>query len=152
MEIIQIIWAGLIIVFLLLEAATAGLTSIWFAAGSAAALILAFIAPEAIWWQITLFLVVSAVTLIITRPLAKKYLNTKVKATNADRVIGGMATVTQTIDNVAGTGEASVGGRLWTARSSGDNMIEAGTLVTVQAISGVKLIVAPADEKETAAV
>ena len=152
MEKIQIIWAVLIVVFLLVEAATAGLTSIWFALGAAAALILSLIAPDTVIWQTALFIVVSAVTLVLTHPIAKKYVNSRVKATNADRVIGSTATVTQTIDNVAGTGEVSVSGRIWTARGGSEDVIEAGTLVKVQAISGVKLIVAPAEEKDTATV
>ena len=89
MDSIQIIWAALIIVFLIVEAATAGLASIWFAIGALAALILAFIAPETVIWQVVLFIVVSVVTLVLTRPLAKKYVNGRTKPTNADRVQNG---------------------------------------------------------------
>ena len=141
METIQIVWAALIVIFLIVEAATAGLASIWFALGSVAALILAFMKPEAIVWQVVLFVVVSVITIVLTRPLAKKYVNGKIMPTNADRVIGKTAQVTGRIDNIAGTGEVSVDGRLWSARGDGEDTIEEGTLVTVRSISGVKLLV-----------
>lgn len=143
METTQIVWAALVLVFLVVEAATAGLTSIWFAIGAASALILSFASPEAIVWQVALFIAVSAITLAITRPLAKKYVNTRIKPTNADRVIGRTATVTSRIDNLAGTGEVSVEGRLWSARGDGVDSMEAGALVTIKSISGVKLFVSP---------
>ena len=155
MDSIQIIWAALIIVFLIVEAATAGLASIWFAIGALAALILAFIAPETVIWQVVLFIVVSVVTLVLTLPMSKKYVNGRTKPTNADRVIGKTATVTKRIDNIAGAGEISVDGRLWSARSDAEDIIEVGTLVSVNSISGVKLFVSPkaqAQEENPAAV
>lgn len=151
METIVIIWAALIVVFLIVEASTAGLASIWFAVGAVAALILALIAPDTIIWQVVLFIVVSVVALIFTRPLAKKYVNSKTKATNADRVIGKVATITERIDNVAGTGTATVGGRVWTARSYNGEQLEAGTSATIKSIDGVKLILQPVAESCKAA-
>ena len=142
MDTLQIVWLSLMILFLIIEAAAPGLTSIWFAAGALAALIASFFTAP-LWLQIVLFIVVSVVTIIITRPLAKKYVNSRVQATNADMVIGRSATVTERIDNVAGTGMATVGGRSWTARSSDGRVIEAGELTEVKAIEGVKLLVAP---------
>lgn len=142
MELIQILWIVLIVVFIAVEAATIGLTSIWFAAGALVALLVSFVnAPE--WLQILLFFVVSVATLLITRPLAAKYINSKVEATNADRVIGGIASITERIDNIAGTGTASVGGRVWTARSRDGHIIEAGEQAIITSIEGVKLIVVP---------
>ena len=101
-----------------------------------------------VWLQIVLFLIVSAVTLYYTRPLVKKYVNNKVEPTNADIVIGKECRVTETIDNIAGTGAVYVDGKTWTARSENDDKtIPEGTLVTAQRIDGVKLIVAlPAEE------
>lgn len=141
MDKVLIIWTLVIILSLVLEAATAGLTSIWFAAGALAALILALAAPELIALQIVLFIVVSVVTIVLTRPLAKKFVNSKIKATNADRVIGESAIVTERIDNIAGTGTVTVGGRTWTARSVNGEIIEAGILAKVHKIEGVKLLV-----------
>lgn len=144
---ITTLWLIVMVLFLVVEAATVGLVCIWFAVGALAALIAALLGAE-IWLQIVLFLVVSAVALYFTRPLAKKYINAKVEPTNADMVIGKECRVTEAIDNIAGTGAVYVDGKTWTARSESDEVIPEGTLVTAKRIEGVKLIVA-APEKET---
>lgn len=144
---ITTLWLIVMVLFLVVEAATVGLVCIWFAVGALAALIAALLGAE-IWLQIVLFLVVSAVALYFTRPLAKKYVNAKVEPTNADMVIGKECRVTEAIDNIAGTGAVYVDGKTWTARSESDEVIPEGTLVTAKRIEGVKLIVA-APEKET---
>ena len=95
----QIIWLVLLVVFAASEAATVGLTSIWFAAGALVALVAALLGGP-MWVQITLFLAVSLLCLAAVRPLAKKHLNSKVEHTNADRVIGAQAQVTEDIDNI----------------------------------------------------
>ena len=135
-------WAVLIVVFLVVEGITAGLASIWFALGSVAALISVFLGAP-VWLQIVLFITVSTVTLIFTRPLARKYVNTRIQPTNADRVIGKSATVTERVDNIAGRGYVSVDGRLWPARSKTGAPLEPGTVTVVRAIEGIKLIVEP---------
>jgi membrane protein implicated in regulation of membrane protease activity len=136
------IWSVAIVVFLVLEGITAGLASIWFALGALAALLSAlFGAP--IWLQIIWFAIISGVTLYFTRPLAKKYINSRTIATNADRLIGMEGLVTEKIDNLAGTGLVSIDGKVWTARSSTEASIEAGERVTAVEIQGVKLIVSP---------
>jgi membrane protein implicated in regulation of membrane protease activity len=135
-------WAALIIVFLIVEGVTAGLASIWFALGAVAALISVFLGAP-VWLQITSFVVVSTVTLIFTRPLARKYVNRRIQPTNADRVIGASAIVTERIDNVASTGYVTVGGRLWPARSRFGDPIEKDTVTVVRSIEGIKLIVEP---------
>lgn len=144
-----VLWAILIVVFLIIEGATAGLTSIWFAAGALAALAAAFLEAP-VWLQVLLFVAVSVATLILTRPFARKFVNKKIQPTNADRVIGGTATVTERIDNIAGMGAVSVGGRIWTARSASGEVIEEGRLAAVKAIEGVKLIVEPQEAAQTA--
>ena len=144
---ITTLWLIVMVLFLVVEAATVGLVCIWFAVGALAALIAALLGAE-IWLQIVLFLVVSAVALYFTRPLVKKYVNAKVEPTNADMVIGKQCRVTEAIDNIAGTGAVYVDGKTWTARSESDEVIPEGTLVTAKSIDGVKLIVA-APEKET---
>ena len=140
-------WLIVMVMFLVVEAATVGLVCIWFAVGSLAALLAAMCGAQ-LWLQIVLFLVVSAATLYFTRPLVKRYVNSKVEPTNADMVIGKECRVTETVDNIAGTGAVYVDGKTWTARSENDEVIQAGTLVTAKSIDGVKLIVA-APEKET---
>ena len=135
-------WAALIVVFLIVEGLTAGLASIWFALGSVAALVSAFLGAP-IWLQITLFVIVSALTLIFTRPLARKYVNKRIEPTNADRLIGASATVTERIDNIAAKGYVTAGGRLWPARSKSGEPIEKDTITVVRSIDGIKLIVEP---------
>ena len=136
----SIVWVAVMLIFLIVEAATAGLTCIWFAIGALAALIAAlFGAP--LWLQIIWFFVISFVTLYFTRPLVKKYVNSKSQPTNADMVIGKEALVTEAIDNVEGVGAVAVGGKVWTARSADGQPVETGSIVTVLRIEGVKLIV-----------
>lgn len=136
----SIVWVVIMVVFLVVEAATAGLTCIWFAIGALAALIAAlFGAP--IWLQLVWFFVVSVVTLYFTRPLVLKYVNSRSQPTNADMVIGKEALVTEAIDNVESAGAVAVGGKAWTARSENGEPIEVGSIVTVLRIEGVKLIV-----------
>lgn len=138
----SIVWVLLMVVFLVVEAATAGLTCIWFAIGSLAALIAALFDAQ-LWLQIVWFLVISFVTLYFTRPLVKKYVNSRSQPTNADMVIGKEALVTEDIDNVEATGAVSVGGKVWTARSADGGRIKSGAVVSVLRIEGVKLIVEP---------
>ena len=141
------LWVIAIVVFLIIEGVTAGIASIWFAIGALAALISALLGAK-LWLQIVWFVVISAVTLVLTRPLAKKYVNGQRQPTNADRYIGAEGTVTERIDNIAGTGAVSVGGKFWTARSATGSIIETGTLVKAAGIEGVKLIVVPVDSRE----
>ena len=138
----QIIWLILLIVFAASEAATVGLTSIWFAAGALAALIAALLGGP-LWVQITLFLAVSLLCLAAVRPLAKRLLNSRVEPTNADRVIGAQAQVTEDIDNIHGRGAVVIRGMTWSARSQDGGPISAGTMVKVLRIEGVKVFVEP---------
>lgn len=134
------IWIGAIVVFGVAEALTAGLVSIWFVIGSAAGLIAA-ICNGPLWLQIVLFFVVSVITLIATRPLVAKMLTKDGVATNADRVIGNMARVTEAIDNTIPTGAVYIDGKTWTARSAHDEIIAVSEMVRVVKMEGVKLIV-----------
>lgn len=134
-------WVVSLVVFLIVEAVTAGLVSIWFVFGSLVALICAALGA-AVWLQIFWFVIVSVATLVLTRPLVKRYVDSRSVATNADRSIGRAAVVTERIDNLAATGAVQLGGVVWTARSTDDAVaIETGERVTVRAIEGVKLIV-----------
>lgn len=140
--IMQITWLVLLIVFAASEAATVGLTSIWFAAGALIALIAALLGGP-VWVQITLFLAVSLLCLAAVRPLAKKHLNSRVEHTNADRVLGAQAQVTEDIDNIHGKGAVIIRGMTWSARSEDGGPISAGTMVKVLRIEGVKVFVEP---------
>ncbi len=139
-------WSIAIVAFLVIEAATVGLASVWFAVGSAFAMITAMLGGNLIL-QIVVFIVVSAATLVFTRPLVKKYVNSKVEPTNADMIIGKECRVVETVDNIAGTGAVYVDGKTWTARSLNDEIIAEGELVKAQRIEGVKLIVSKKSEE-----
>ena len=146
--VLELIWLGLLIVSVVAEGISVGLTSIWFAAGALLALISALLhAP--LWVQLTLFIGVSLVCLAAVRPLARRYLNSRVVPTNADRVIGSEARVTEDIDNIRGKGAVIVGGVTWTARSEGDEPIPAGSLVRIERIEGVKVFVQLCKEETT---
>ncbi|MGM9522302.1 MAG: NfeD family protein [Oscillospiraceae bacterium] len=133
-------WIAALVVFLAVEAATVSLVTIWFALGSLCALVAAVCGAQP-WLQFVLFVVISGAVLAALRPLAKKYVNVRKKPTNADRVIGMVCPVTESIDNVAGTGAVSVDGKVWTARSANGAKIPEGVLVRPVSIQGVKLIV-----------
>ena len=139
-DIFEIAWLVLLLLFSLGEALTVGLTSIWFAAGALAALVCALLGGP-IWLQIGLFLVVSVLCLLAVRPLAKKFINNKVQPTNADRILGTDAQVTENIDNIQGKGAVTIGGVAWSARSEDGTPIPAGSLVRILRIEGVKVFV-----------
>ena len=136
----KIIWLVLLLLCAGAEAATVGLTSIWFAAGALCALIAALLGGP-LWLQIALFLAVSALCLLAVRPLARRHLNSKVEATNADRVIGEQAQGTAAIDTIHGKGAVVIRGVAWTARSEDGAPVPAGSLVRVLRIEGVKVFV-----------
>lgn len=139
-----IVWLILLVVFLLAEAATVSMVSLWFAVSALAALLVALLGGPG-WLQGTLFLVISAALLALLRPLAKRYISPKVTATNVDSVIGSTGLVTAAIDNVTAAGQVKLGAMEWTARSTSGTPIEAGTLVKVDRIEGVKVFVTPVE-------
>ena len=134
------VWLGAAVVFGIVEALTAGLVSIWFVAGSAAALIGAFLGAG-LGAQVALFVAVTAAALAATRPLVRRYTAGKAIPTNLDRVLGDSGKVTETIDNENSTGAVYVDGKTWTARSADGSVIPAGATVQVLRMEGVKLFV-----------
>ena len=138
------VWIGLIVFFIIIEALTPQLLTIWFAAGSAVGLLLSVLhLPE--WLQISAAIIVSVVLLILTRPLVRK-LNREAEKTNALGVIGKTGVVTERIDNLAFTGRVNVAGQSWSARSADGNPLRVGDTVQVLHIEGVKLIVTKLSE------
>ena len=135
-----ILWIAAIVVFGVVEALTAGLVSIWFVPGAVAGLIAAM-AGAGLLAQLVLFLAVSAAALAATRPLVKKLSAGRAVPTNADRVLGRTARVTETIDNDSAAGAVYVDGKTWTARSADGTVLPAGSRVEVRRMEGVKLIV-----------
>ena len=140
------VWLGAAVVFGIVEALTAGLVSIWFVAGSAAALIGAFLGAG-LGAQVALFVAVTAAALAATRPLVRRYTAGKAIPTNLDRVLGDSGKVTETIDNESSTGAVYVDGKTWTARSADGSVIPAGTVVKILRMEGVKLFVEKIEEK-----
>ena len=136
-------WIALLVLMLIVEGLAPGLVSIWFACGALVAFISSlFNAP--VWFQIFWFVVVSVAALIFTRPLVKKFVNSRTEATNADRAIGKDCVVTEDIDNLSGTGAARFESKEWTARAESEGLIiPKGTVAEILRIEGVKLIVKP---------
>lgn len=136
-----IYWLLLFILLLVVEFLTMGLTTIWFAGGAVAAMVVNMLGGN-IWIQMIVFLAVSLLLLIFTRPFAVRYINRGRVDTNIDKLIGAEAVVTESINNLESTGKVQVNGLEWTARSKeADALIENGTTVEILSIEGVKLIV-----------
>ena len=143
------VWMVLMVGFLIAEAACPfHLVSIWFAIGSLVAGIVALL-HGGIGLQIALFLVVSCGLLISMLPLVKKFIKPNIVKTNVEGVIGTEGYVTEAIDNIAATGQVKLGGMYWTARSENGKNIEAGKLVKVERIEGVKVFVSPVNAEVT---
>lgn len=142
-------WLLLAALFIVIEIISLGLTTIWFAGGAFVAA-LAGLAGVSLTIQVALFLIVSIILLVLTRPVAVKYLDSKTQKTNSEALIGQKAVVLQTIDNLKTEGQVKVNGMEWTARAKMDEMvIPEGEVVTILEIQGVKLIVEPVSQKET---
>ena len=139
MNIWAIIWLALVIVFLILEAATVQLISTWFAAGALAAMIVNLLGAQ-VWLQIVVFFTVSIVLLALLWPMARKHIKAKVVPTNADALVGRICHVTEAIDPVEG-GRVKLGDVTWSARAEHGETIPAGALVKVLKIQGAKVFV-----------
>ena len=144
MYIAALLWLGLMIFFIVMEASTVTLVSIWFAAGSLAATIAALLSAP-IWLQVALFLTVSGVLLACLRPFVRKFIRPKITTTNVDAIIGTRGYVTDTIDNLEARGQVKLGGVEWSARSTGGQPIPEKTLVQVDKVEGVKAFVSPVE-------
>lgn len=136
------IWLGVALTAIIVEICTTTLVSVWFAVGALAAMVASALgAPFAA--QIAVFLALSILVLALARPLAKRFLAPRTVPTNADRVLGMTARVTETIENQYGQGAVYVDGKTWSARSAGGERIPRDQEVEVAAMEGVKLIVRP---------
>ena len=141
----SVIWFALLLIFLAVEAACPiHLVSIWFAAGSLVAMVIAFLNGP-VWLQITLFLIISCALVALLWPFIKKFLNPHLKKTNIDAIIGSQGYVTADIDNLTAVGQVKLGAMEWTARSTSGQKLSAGTLVKVDRIEGVKAFVSPVE-------
>ena len=134
------VWLILLVILVAGEAITVGLTFIWFAVGAMGGLLTAVLGGE-IWLQVVVFLLLSAVTLILVRPAAAKLLTPGISPTNADRVLSQIALVTEEINNIAETGQVKLFGQVWTARSENGDVIPTQSRVRILRIEGVKVFV-----------
>jgi len=135
-------WIGAVVFFVVLEAATVSLVSVWFIGGSLAAL-LASALGASVGLQLGVFVAVSAVLLALLRPLVKKYAAPRRVRTNADRLIGQQALVTERIENLKEQGAIKINGVLWTAKSVDNSVIDEGSLVKITRLEGAKVYVEP---------
>ena len=119
---ISIIWLVVLAILLVIEFLTLGLTTVWFAGGALVAFLVS-LAGGPLWLQLLLFIAVSVVLLLFTRPLAVKYLNKDVQKTNVDSIPGQKGIVTATIDNLKAEGQVTIQGMEWTARAKNGNTI-----------------------------
>lgn len=138
----SIFWLAGFVIFVILEGVTVSLVSAWFATGALAAFLAAVFGAN-IPAQWIVFAAVSAVSLVLLRPVFACLFKTMREPTNADRVIGARAIVTEPIDDRTGVGQVNIGGQVWTARSHSGEDIPAGALVKVLRIEGVKVLVEP---------
>lgn len=140
------IWLALLIILLVIEIITVGLTSIWLAGGALAGLLVDIVGLS-LPWQIGAAVIVTAVLLYFTRPFAIKHINRNHERTNYEGIIGKVIRITETVDNINQTGSAVLNGAEWTVRSAQDEIIlKPGTIVKVVKITGVKLIVEQYEE------
>ena len=140
METTSICWLVVFILLILIELATMGLTTIWFAGGAAAGFVASMLGANVVI-QAAAFFAASILLLFFTRPFAVRYINSNKTKTNVDGLIGQEALVLEEINNIRETGCARLEGKEWTARSMNDTVIPKDTVVTVERIEGVKLIV-----------
>lgn len=140
-------WLAMMIVFIVVEASTVSVVSLWFAAGALASLITDVLGGP-LWLQVILFVAVSGVLLILLRPITKKYFTPKLTRTNVDAVVGTVGTVLEEINNNAATGRVKLGAMEWTARSTEEAVIPAGTLIRADKVEGVKVFVTVVKETQ----
>lgn len=136
----NVVWLILMIAFIVVEAATVNMVSLWFAGGALVALVASMMGAP-VWLQILLFVAVSAALLIALRPAVHKLFTPKLTRTNVDAVVGAEGIVTAAVDNIHATGQVKIGSMEWTARSSDGQNMEVGTRVRVDKVEGVKVYV-----------
>ena len=142
-----ILWLVLMVVFLIAEASTVTLVSIWFAAGALAAMAVSLLGG-ALLIQVSVFLIVAALLLAALRPFVKKYVRPKISRTNIDSVIGSTGVVTEEINNTLAQGQVKLGAMYWSARSTSGSIIPTGTVIQVDRIEGVKVYVERVKEEK----
>ena len=141
-----IFWLIAMVIFMAAEAMTVSLVSIWFAVGALGAIIVA-LTGGGLTFQVTVFLALAVVLLLSLRGIVRKHFTPRITRTNVDSVIGATGVVVTPVNNIAALGQVQIGGVEWSARSSDNSHIPAGTLVKVERIEGVKVFVTPVREE-----
>ena len=134
-----ILWGVLIIVSLIVELATDELTIIWGTIGGVFSFLAALLHAD-VWLQLLIFVVFTTLTIIISRPIIKKYAKKEIIRTNADRLIGMVAVVSEAFKNNE-VGKVIVNGQTWRATSTSSEAFFEGEKVQVEGLSGTKVIV-----------
>ena len=138
------IWLIVAVVLAVIEASTAQLVCIWFALGAVCAMITAII-TENVLIQVLIFILSTAVFLILTRKIVRRLTDVKASKTNADSLIGKEFIVLEEVDNLKETGTLKVSGTIWSVRNTEEGVIPSGTKVIIEKIEGVKLFVKKAE-------
>ena len=140
-----IFWLIAMVIFAVAEAMTVSLVSIWFAVGSLGAVLVALLGGG-LAFQVTVFLMLAIVLLLSLRGIVRKHFTPRITRTNIDSVIGATGIVLTPVNNIAALGQVQIGGVEWSARSTDNSHIPAGTLVKVDRIEGVKVFVTAVEE------
>ena len=140
-----IFWLAAMVVFLITEAMTVTLVSIWFAAGALGAIVVSLLGGGVVL-QVTVFLALAVALLLSLRTVTRKHFTPGITKTNLDSVIGSTGIVITPVNNIAALGQVQINGVEWSARSTGGGHIPAGALVRVDRIEGVKVFVSLAEE------
>lgn len=145
MNLEALFWLAALVVFLVAEAATVTLVSIWFAVGALAAIVVALL-RGGVGLQVTVFLLVAIALLACMRPLVRKYFTPRLHKTNLDSIVGSVGVVTTPVNNIAALGQVTISGMEWSARSTSGAPLAEGTRVVVDRIEGVKVFVSAVSE------
>lgn len=141
LDYILYLWIGFFVLSVIAELITMNLIAIWFMPGTIIAIVLALFSIP-VWIQVLVWFCTTIIVFLATGGITRRFLNRRAEATNADRVVGKEAIVTETISDREQTGQAKVLGQIWSARCTDpDAVIDVGTQVRVVRIEGVKIIV-----------
>lgn len=143
------LWIIAVLVFVIIEAATYQLISIWFVFGATAGLFVS-LAGLSFGWQIGIFLAVSLVLIVALRPVSVKLAKKQAFRSNINGMIGGEVLITERVNNAENSGCGKTGGMEWTVRSENGDIIEVGEIAEIKRIEGVKLIVEKVNQRDTA--
>ena len=140
-----IFWLVAMVIFMAAEAMTVTLVSVWFAVGSLGAIAVALLGGGLVL-QVTVFLALAVALLLSLRGIVRKHFNPRITRTNIDSILGATGIVITPVNNIAALGQVQINGMEWSARSSDNSHIAAGTLVKVDKIEGVKVFVSLAED------